>query len=49
MSERLAESDKKPPLRLLVIRNGMPSVFHFETRVYEHIAALFNFLFTLII
>ena len=25
MSERLAESNKKPPLRLLVIRNGMPN------------------------
>ena len=24
MSERLFESDKKPPLRLFVIRNGMP-------------------------
>ena len=24
MSERLAERGKKPPLRLLVIRNGMP-------------------------
>ena len=24
MSERLFESDKKPPLRLLLIRNGMP-------------------------
>ena len=24
MSERLAESSKKPPLRLLVMKNGMP-------------------------
>ena len=37
MSERLFESDKKTPLRLLVIRNGMPTLYLFLFSVFGNV------------
>ena len=39
MSERLFESDKKPPLRLLVIRNGMPKHYNLKRASFEKYTA----------